>query len=322
MRKRSVTLSVFTAAVLVLALTLAGLIAEAQRPAPTNVRVVLQPLANFTPILIARDKGYFGEENLNVTWTTITQAAVAVEAVYGGSAEFGGGGILEPIVARGNGLDVMFAVANCQLRSEPPHSYGLYVRDADPIRKPADLVGKRVSAGLINSVGYVHTLEWLRRNNVDPKGIQFLELPLPQMHDALLNNRIDAGWIVEPFVQILAQAGKGRALAYPYHENIKGMDITHYIAKESWLNANGDVARRFKRAIDKATTHLNTVPKEERVSWVAKFSGVKPELAEKMVLPVYVTEINVQHLQGNAEIAQRHGLLKQVFDVKTMVWRP
>jgi len=40
------------------------------------------------------------------------------------------------------------------------------------------------------------------------------------------------------------------------------------------------------------------------------------------VLPVYVTEINVQHLQGNAEIAQRHGLLKQVLDTKTMVWKP
>jgi NitT/TauT family transport system substrate-binding protein len=322
MREKVLTLSVLTVAALALCLTLPGPLAEAQRPAPASVRVVVQPLANFTPILVAREKGFFTEENLNVTWTTITQAAVAVEAVYGGSAEFGGGGILEPIVARGNGLDVMFAVANCQLRSEAPHSYGLYVRDADPIRKPADLVGKRVSAGLINSVGHVHTLEWLRRNGVDPKGIQFLELPLPQMHDALLNNRIDAAWIVEPFVQILNQAGKGRPLSHPYHENVRGMDITHYIAKESWLKANPDVARRFKRAIDRATVHLNTTSREERVGWVAKFSGVKPELAEKMVLPVYVTEINVRHLQANAEIAHRHGLLKQVFDAKTMVWRP
>jgi NitT/TauT family transport system substrate-binding protein len=319
LRKPSLTSFIFAVAVL----TLMGpaVVAHAQRAASTHVRVVVQPLTNFTPILVAREKGFFGEESLNVTWTTITQAAVAVEAVYGGSAEFGGGGILEPIVARGNGLDVMFAVANCQLRAEPPHNYGLYVRDADPIRKPADLVGKRVSAGLINSVSYVHTLEWLRRNGVDPKGIQFLELPLPQMHDALLNNRIDAGWIVEPFVQILNQTGKGRALAYPYHENIKGMDITHYIAKESWLRDNADTAHRFKRAMDKATTYLNSTSKDERVTWVAKFSGVKPELTEKMVLPVYVTEINVQHLQANAEIAQRQGLLKHAFDVRAMVWK-
>ena len=39
----------------------------------------------------------------------------------------------------------------------------------------------------------------------------------------------------------------------PYQENVPGMDITGYLAKESWVKANPDVARRFKRAIDRAT---------------------------------------------------------------------
>jgi len=143
--------------------------AHAQKPPPATVRVAAQPLTNFTPLLIAKEKGWFAEENLNVTWTMITQAAIAVEAVFGGSAEFGGGGILEPIVARGNGLDISFAVAGCRVRTKPPDNFGLFVRDGDPIRAPADLVGKRVSAGLINSVSYIHTAAWLRKNGVDPK---------------------------------------------------------------------------------------------------------------------------------------------------------
>ena len=41
-----------------------------------------------------------------------------------------------------------------------------------------------------------------------PKSIQFMELPLPNVGDALLNNRIDAGWLVEPFQTVLTESGK------------------------------------------------------------------------------------------------------------------
>ncbi len=298
-----------------------GVAAAEKKAAPTTIRVAPQPLTNFTPLLIARDKGWFAEENLNVSWTMITQAAVAVEAVFGGSAEFGGGGILEPIVARGNGLDIMFAVAGCRVRSRPPDNFGLFVRDGDPIRSPSDLVGKKVSVGLINSVSYIHTVEWLRKHGVDPKGVQFLELPLPQMADALLQNRIDAAWVVEPFLTVMMQSGKARALGHPYHENVPGMDITAYFAKESWLRANADAARRFKRAVDRATAHLNSAPKEERNDWIAKFSGVKPELVAQMTLPIFTGEFNVESLQANVELAARQNLVKP-FDVRTMIWRP
>src|SRR4051812_18333744 len=60
------------------------------KPAPANVRFAVMGVANFTPVLVARDKGFFSEENLNVSWTTVNQGAIAVEAVFGGSAEIGG----------------------------------------------------------------------------------------------------------------------------------------------------------------------------------------------------------------------------------------
>src|SRR5262249_34318139 len=71
------------------------------KPPAAIVRVVTPPLVNYTPLLVARDKGWFEEQNLSVGWSTVAQTAVAIEAVYGGSAEFGGGGVLEPMVARG-----------------------------------------------------------------------------------------------------------------------------------------------------------------------------------------------------------------------------
>ena len=44
----------------------------------------------------------------------------------------------------------------------------------DSINSAKDLVGKKVSAGLINSANYAHMREWLQRNSVDPDAVQFL----------------------------------------------------------------------------------------------------------------------------------------------------
>jgi NitT/TauT family transport system substrate-binding protein len=272
-------------------------------------------------LVVARDKGFFTEENLNVTWTTVAQGAIAVEAVYGGSAEIGGSAIFEPIVARSNGLDIMFIAASARIRSSPPDNSGLLVRTGDSIQGAKDLAGKKVSAGLINSVNYAHMREWLQRNGVDPGTVQFLEIPFPQMADALFQNRLDVVWNVEPFVTFMLKSGNARVIAYPYQENVPRMDITGYLAKESWLKANADVARRFKRAIDRATTYLVNASKEERDNFVAKYTGAKPEVVAAINLPEFITEFNVPSLKANLDIAVRQKLAKP-FDLDAMIWKP
>jgi NitT/TauT family transport system substrate-binding protein len=291
------------------------------KPAPATIRVANIPVTNYTPMIVARDKGWFAEEGLTVTWAPVNQGAVAIEAVFGGSAEIGGSSIFEPMVARGNGLDMVFAVAGTHTRKGPPDNSALLVRADGEVTAAKDLAGKKVSAGLINSVNYVHIQEWLHKHNVDPKTITFLEIPFPQMADALFQKRLDAVWNVEPFVTFMMKSGKAKILAYPYTETIPGMDITAYIAKESWLKANPDVAQRFKRAIDRATNHLANASKEERDSWVSKFSGMKPEVVAEMTLPVFASEFNVDSLQKNLDMAVRYKMSKP-FDVKTMIWKP
>lgn len=292
------------------------------KPPSATIRVVDLPIANFTPLVVARDKGYFGNENLAVTWTSVAQGAVAIEAVFGGSAEVGGSAIFETMVARGNGLDLMFLAAGAHIHDHPPDNSALLVRTDDTVRTAADLAGKKISAGLINSVNYVHMLEWLEKRGVDPKQVEFLEVPFPQMADALFQKRVDAVWNVEPFVTFMTQSGKAKVFAYPYLDNIPGMDISNYFAKESWIKANPDVALRFRRAIDHATNDLATMSKAERDDWVAKFTGMKLDVVKNVTLPVFSTEYNTPSLQANLELAVKHKMIAKPFNVSTMIWKP
>ena len=99
------------------------------------------------------------------------------------------------------------------------------------------------------------------------------------------------------------------------------MDIAGYMAKESWVKANPDVARRFRRAIDRATTYLINASKEERDDFVAKYSGARPDVVAAMNLPEYTTEFNVPSLKANLDIAVRQKLAKP-FDLDVMIWKP
>ncbi len=292
------------------------------KPPPTAIRVVDLPIANFTPLLVARDKGYFANENLAVTWTPVAQGAVAIQAVYGGSAEIGASAVFETIVARGNGFDLMFLAAGVHIRSQPPDNSALLVRTDGSVGNAADLVGKKVSVGLINSINYVHMLAWLQKHGVDPQKVQFLEIPFPQMADALFQKRLDAVWNVEPFVTFMTQSGKAKVLAYPYLETLPGMDVANYFAKESWINANPTVALGFKRAIDHATADVAAMSKEERDGWVARFTGMKPAIVKNVTLPVFSTQYNVPSLQANLGLAVKYKMIAKPFDVNTMIWKP
>ena len=299
-----------------------GRVVAQQASQPAAIRVVDIPIANYSPLLVARDKGYFAQENLSVTWSPVAQGAVSIEAVFGGSAEVGGSAVFETMVARANGLDLMFLASGVHINTQPPDNSALLVRADDAIRAPADLAGKRISAGLVNSINYVHMQEWLAKKGVDASRIEFLEIPFPQMADALFAKRIDAVWNVEPFVTFMTKSGKARILAYPYLDTVPGMDVANYFAKESWIKANPDLARRFRRAIDRATQFMATTSKEERDDWVAKFTGMKPDVVKEVTLPVFSTEFNVPSLQANLDLAVKHKLIAKPFDVTAMIFKP
>jgi NitT/TauT family transport system substrate-binding protein len=286
----------------------------------TPIRIVVTPVTNYTGLLVGRDKGWFEEQGLNVSWSPVAQTAIAVEATYGGSVEFAGGGVLEPMIARGNGLDMMLVVPSARIRPEAPDNSAIVVKANSAIQKPADLAGKRASVGLLNSINHIHFIEWMRRNGGDAKTVQLTEIPFPQMADALMQDRLDAVWAVEPFFTILKKSGNVRVIGYPYQENIPNMDVTAMFAKESWLKANADAAKRFRTVFTRAQKFMTEAPKADRDAFVSKFTSVRPELVAEMSLPIFVSDFNVQSLKTNMELAVSQKLMKSI-DVESMVWK-
>jgi len=91
-------------------------------------------------------------------------------------------------------------------------------------------------------------------------------------------------------------------------------------AKESWLKANGDPAKRFRAVFTRAQKFMAEAPKLDRDAFVSKFTSVRPELVAEMSLPIFVSDFNVQSLKANMELAVGQKLMKSI-DVDSMVWK-
>ena len=98
------------------------------------------------------------------------------------------------------------------------------------------------------------------------------------------------------------------------------MDITAMFAKESWLKANGYVAKRFRTVFTRAQKFLVEAPKVDRDAFVSKFTSVRPELVAEMSLPIFVSDFNVPSLETNVELAVGQKLMKSI-DVDSMIWK-
>ena len=76
---------------------------------------------------------------------------------------------------------------------------------------------------------------------------------------------------------ILKKSGNVRVIGYPYQENMPNVDVTAMFAKESWLKAKADAAKRFCTVFTRAQKFMTEAPKADRDTFVSKFTSVRPE---------------------------------------------
>ena len=118
----------------------------------------------------------------------------------------------------------------------------------------------------------------------DPKKVKYIEVPFPDMPAALADHRIEAGWMVEPFVTIALSARRqGGGLAIGRLSRRKMM-IAVYFASVQYANANPDIVKRFKAAITESLAYADSHTDEVR-QIIPTYTRITPEIAAKITLP-------------------------------------
>jgi NitT/TauT family transport system substrate-binding protein len=285
----------------------------------TTVKVGVLPISNVAPLYLGIQKGFFEEEGLEIEPAPAQSGNEIVTAMVSGDQPFAFLGYVPAASGRAQGLPIKL-IANADNGAETAKEEWtqLMVAKDSAIRDVKDLEGKTIAVNALKGVGEVVIKAALDKRGVDPNSIELLEVPFPEMPAALERGRVDVIWAPEPFLTSVLGAG-GRAIEAPLTTLGERFPNGTYATTEQYLAENEDVVERFARAMNKSSDYATENPDEARAT-IPEFTQIPAEVAEKIRLPLWPTEIDRDQLQELLDYAVQYGVIEEAPPLDELIW--
>jgi NitT/TauT family transport system substrate-binding protein len=272
---------------------------------------------NSAGVYYAKELGYFQKAGLDVTIDAMASGPVTAAAVTGGALDIGVANVATIAVARTRGVPMRFLFP-ASIAGEGTLTDQMAVAKDSPYKTAADLNGKTIGVNGLRDLQQLCAMSWMDKHGGDSKTMHFVEVPIPQMGQALSLHRIDGGMPVEPFVT--AQKDLIRSLGSVLDGVGPHYMVIGYLANDAWLAAHADTASRFVRAMREAAVWGNT-HHAESAAMIERIMHVDPSVGATMNRATYGTDLEPALLQPVVDAALKYGILTQPVPVSDLIWR-
>lgn len=281
------------------------------------VNVISLPSDTAGQVYYAQDLGYFKAAGLDVRITDMTSSPAIVSAIASGAADVGFSVVGSAALARQRGLAVKFIAAGALYLASNPTAQLVGAKDTT-IRTAADLNGKTVAVTGLADLTYYGTRAWIDKNGGDASSVKFVELPFPEMTPAVVQHRVDAAMIAQPF--LTASAPDVKFIA-PVDDAIAPRFMsTGWLAGEAWIAKNPEAAARFAAVMRQTAVWANAHQKES-AQILMRYTKISPEVAATMNRVQYGLSLDPKLLQPPIDIASRYS--KQTMSAAAdLIWLP
>jgi NitT/TauT family transport system substrate-binding protein len=137
------------------------------------------------------------------------------------------------------------------------------------------------------------------------------------MPAALANKRVDAAFVVEPFLTVAKDQGN-RVVAWSWVDAAPDLMVAAYFTSTKFAGANADLVRRFTEAMNKSLAYADSHPDEAR-KVLSSYTKIDAATAGKLTLPKWPTQINRQSTDTLAELALGDGLVTTRPDIDALL---
>lgn len=282
-----------------------------------EITVGVIPIVDVAPLYLGVEKGFFAEQDLEVTLETGQGGAAIVPGVVSGQFDFGFSNVTSLILARSQGLPLkIVAAGNYSTGKQGEDFSGVVVPKGSDITDAAGLAGKTVAVNTLKNIGDTTVRQSVEKAGGDPDAVKFTELAFPDMPAALAEGRVDAAWLVEPFLTIATQQG-GTEIASNLVDTYEDTMISAYFSSEQTV-AEGDLAERFTAAMNQSLEYAEEHPDEVR-EIILTYTEIDEEVAQEMVLPRFSSEISTKTVELLADLAVKDGLVDSEVDTGALL---
>ncbi|MDP2632252.1 MAG: ABC transporter substrate-binding protein [Candidatus Curtissbacteria bacterium] len=286
----------------------------------TKLKIGIIETVSLLPYYVAKEKGYFTEEGLEVEAIPMQGGAVIAPAVASGDINIGWSITGSIIQAHDREFDFKMLGGGTFNKPTPDFQQFLVSADSD-IKSPKDLEGRKFATNDKSKTGFPSLLleAWGKKNGVDIDKIIFMEMPFPQMEAALKNKQVEAGNFVEPYATFAISRGVARVLDdAPLSSIADRFMVSGWFAKKSWIDQNLQLINSFNKAIEKSTKYVNENP-QELPSIISKNVKIEVETSSKMILPFFDTVIRSNDLQPLIDGFVQYGYIEKNFPEQEIV---
>lgn len=253
-----------------------------------KISVGYVPVADFAPLFVAKDKGFFEKKGLDVTLTKILLASNVPGAIVAGSLDIGMGTPPMLLVTNESGLDFQAIAAVSRLEKDNPF-ISLIARKQENITDAAQLKDKKVGVPGFNSSMDITFRKWMQDRNIPygegPGKVHLVEAIFPQMHDLLAGGQLDAALVIEPFRTLIIKDGTGNNVRDYFSDLSPDMVAAIWMAKADWIKAHPDIVAAFRSGIEEGIADLHANPPEFQsiqMKYLGFASPAKPDWSLKV----------------------------------------
>ena len=266
-------------------------------------------------LYVAQQRGFFAAEGLRVKIVPTTGSGPVMADLLNGALDISFGNYVSFIAAQAAGAARLRILA--EGNNATAHEQEIVVLPHSPITSVAGLRGKTIGVNALANVATLIVSSVLAENNIPPSSVRFTAIPFPAMGTALAARRIDAAWLVEPFLTE-AEARHGvEAVADGDQGATQNFPVSGYAATAAWVSRYPKTAAAFVRALTRGQQLADTDrPLVEQV--LHRYIGITAQIAALVVTGDFPTGVDAVQIQRVADIMHQSGMLKTRFNVAPM----
>lgn len=279
-----------------------------------TVRIGTVPLPFYSHMWVAYKKGFLAEElnkaGYQLVWKPINLGPVVSEAFAAGEIDMGVMGDFPAFVGRSSGIK--YTVVSV---ADMAKSQSLLVNPKSGIQGVADLKGKKV-ATTKNTSGHELLIALLEREGMSINDINFINMSVADLSQALVKGDIDAVVIWEPSVTRLEDSGMKVIVNGDFCPNYNVL-----LAGDEFLKNNPQAADAVLKAYDRGNAYMKENMDECLKMLAAEFKIPEPQL-KKMIQkyqPMPINEKVLTDLKGQGEFLNKNNVTKNPVDLKSFI---
>lgn len=281
-----------------------------------KIKVGVIPIVDVAPIYLGKQQGFFAKRNIDVTLEQAQGGAAIVPAVVSGQYQFGFSNVVSLMLAQSKNVPVKAVANGNNATADPKKDFGMLVVKDPAIKSAKDLVGKTVATNTLKNIVDTSVKQIVKQDGGDPAQVKFVELGFPDMGAALDAGRVQGMFVVEPFLS--AALAKGWHTVGSFADVQPNLCISAYFTSQQEIAKNSGLVTRFGEAMKESLTYADAHPDAVR-QIVTTYTTIKSDVAAKMTLPKYSTEIDRSSLDRLSGLMVGYGLLQQPADTAKLL---